>query len=673
MAERRRRWSRLLLACLLAMAAFAAPATSATSAALAADGGQQVAYGNDPLSLDAYQWRVANNQFDPYRNVATFYVDATGAQLDGLGRIKTNPLLSYDVIDVGELRTTNPDLYRALNPGSAVTRILRITSFNDPGASHSEQAIDFTLKQLKLDIGGGSGRLLAAFSERQPCPTCSSITANAKLLRWSRAYGRPPAGVSYANQKARDRAIAEVNNQATLDIAGDIYRMRRPLFSPPAAGAACGQASQPQAVQPPDMVLAAAVDCGPDPGGVDAEAGALERELARPEAPGGIDFSSLELRYVADTSGPGGPGLNYGFVAPATTGAANRGAGLDAARQASDSFFVWLELQPSRFTVNLNPTEPDRIVDAQLGRTDVGRILLEADFAMKKTVARLIHPDTPLGAQFWQQLQAGPDGGTCLSMRQWIVPAPATVHEVGDQLYILDAPLSVQLETDYLKGPGSEGAATCPGQDQAIGQHNEAVFRSMILPLVQQSVNQAPEYAALRRVYLTRVAAEWYRQRSAKRHTAYGSLIDRGNIAPWVSHQSWSPKTIFDQYVQSYRNGEFNVTHQTRQGNVIETRTYVFGGVDFTKIPELRLSGGQFDARAPGLQGRVQRSFDQPVADADGKRYWLGGTTVVHPRSPAASRPFPVAVPVLAVGFLVVVIAVSWLIARGIRPRRAAR
>jgi hypothetical protein len=249
-----------------------------------------------------------------------------------------------------------------------------------------------------------------------------------------------------------------------------------------------------------------------------------------------------------------------------------------------------------------------------------------------------------------------------MSMRQWIVPAPATVREDGDQLYILDAPLSVELESDYLNVPGAP-QYSCPGQDQSIQQHNEAVFRSMILPKVQQAVNQAPEYAALRRVYLSRVAAEWYRSRSQARTTAYGSLIDRSDINPWVSHQAWNPKDIFNAYVQSYTNGEFNVTHQTQNGDVIETRTYVYGGVDFTKVPEIKLTSGQFTARAPGQQAQVQRSLSQPVRTADGQTVWLGGTTVVRP--PAPTRPaLPLAPLIVAAAFLIVIIGPSWLIAR---------
>lgn len=62
----------------------------------------------------------------------------------------------------------------------------------------------------------------------------------------------------------------------------------------------------------------------------------------------------------------------------------------------SDAFFVWLLHPPESFWVNLSPTEEDRVIEHSLGRTDVGKVMLEADLLLKKTAARLLHPDHPL-------------------------------------------------------------------------------------------------------------------------------------------------------------------------------------------------------------------------------------------------------------------------------------
>jgi len=136
---------------------------------------------------------------------------------------------------------------------------------------------------------------------------------------------------------------------------------------------------------------------------------------------GGIDFSSLELRYIADPSTQGTRASAFAFKAvPGKSGGRRASIARRVVREASDAFFVWLALPPQSFTVNLNPSEPDRIVDSQLGRTDAGRILLEADLRMKKTVARLIHPRSRLGARFWaalDRLYESQSARACLSFR----------------------------------------------------------------------------------------------------------------------------------------------------------------------------------------------------------------------------------------------------------------
>lgn len=351
-------------------------------------------------------------------------------------------------------------------------------------------------------------------------------------------------------------------------------------------------------------------------------------DLAEDEL-GGVDFSTLQLRYVSDTYHHGS-GVQYAFTAGALADDQTSFGGQRAARLASDSFFVWLVLPPSAFTVNLNPDEPERIIDDRFGKTDAGRVLLEADLAMKKEVAEFIHPDTPGGQQFWAAL----GGDKCLSIRQWIVPDTATVRDSGDELFILDAPLLVKMEGDVFKTKGVLGEG-CAAQGEAVTRSNENVFRTMILPQVQNAINHAPEYADLRRVYTSRVAAEWFRQRSATRPTAYSDLIDTGDIGRWTSRENWSPREVFDRYVHSFKNGEFNLTRTTAAGDYL----YIYGGVDFTRVNRKGLGADAFAGRHPTRAAAVRDAVYGPVDE--GKQVWLGGRTTAVPPSEAFVKPAP--------------------------------
>jgi hypothetical protein len=506
-----------------------------------------------------------------------------------------------------------------------------------------------------------------------------------------RAIGSPrppggpllPAGPVSAGPEAAGSASTGPVSAGLLSAGPD---RRGPLF--PMAAARAGRAADcgPAPEESPAPGAAGAAAAG-------ASAGALARALASPvsAAPGGIDFSSLELRYISEAKVGDRRNVRYAFKGVPGIGiaggpAADRRAdtGLRVAQESSDAFFVWLALPTHRFTVNLNPSEPNRIVDPELGRTDAGRILLEADLRMKKTVAKLIHPDTRRGARFWNRLS-----GECLSFRQWIVPAPATVHETpAGELYILEAPLSVKMETEYLSGRGAGRIpANCPGGSAADQKRNEAVFREMILPEIERAVNTAPGYAALRRVYLSRVAAGWYRKRSASERMRFSGVIDSGDISRWTSRKPWRPTDVFKRYVRSFEDGEFKVTKRTTRGNVVEIRTYIYGGVDFTRIPRHAVDAPEFRGRWSGLSGTVTRALTRPALHAAsasggangagqgaGQQVWLGGTAV-SVREPLSSldlllRLLAVHAGSVVLGGLAVLLVLFGRRLRAPRPRR---
>jgi hypothetical protein len=335
--------------------------------------------------------------------------------------------------------------------------------------------------------------------------------------------------------------------------------------------------------------------------------------------PGGIDFTSLELRYLADTGSEKDPAMQYAFSAkPAAAGGEHREVGLRAAEQASDAFFVWLSLPRSAFWVNLNPDQPDRITDAQLGRTDVGRILLEADLELKKTRGRLIHPDTPLGAQYWESVYSAGLSSYCLSFRVWIAPGPAKIYEEHDAIHILDAPLVVQVAHQEVR----TRPAGCKAPPTDIADQQEDLERRLVLPQLQQAVNEAPEYAGLRQVYLSRVAAEWYRQRSEHQPTGFSNLVDDGDINRWVSADPWSPTDVFDRYRTSYLQGEYTAQHRGRNG----IANVSVGGVDFHAVELTRVGTDELRTAWSGVADTVDKAFDHPTQGKDG-RFWLGSTT----------------------------------------------
>ncbi|KOU55070.1 hypothetical protein ADK57_45870 [Streptomyces sp. MMG1533] len=644
-----------------------------------------------PLLLPVFQLRLklyevllksrpkyAYLAFDEYRNGASDLIDPRKLNQEQLATLlkgnvrSTGRVWQGTMVDLSAVGTylNSKDLADLQKSGES--RLVALSALNVQGKEHSEGVIDAVLNGLHISPQAKR----AGSSEHQQCWECANFYHPDTPTHFAADYDINSAEVKDLDSKIisieeqgkkRGFRESEINKQISKTIAefekktkernrqaarklhgyivdakksaedsvGKVGKQLGSVMSNPATPCPPGQSPQAGGAPAKGFMLAAAAadPCGGKESSTSsAPLTGLSQALAVPgTAPGGIDFSSMQLRYLSD---PGdGSGLQYSFQAQRDpmNGDLRASTGLNAARLTSDAFFVWLSLNPSDFWVNLNPDEPDRIVDDQLGRTDAGRVMLEADLRMKKTVGELIHPHTALGRKFWDGVQ-----GDCMSFRNWILPAPASVHQDGDKLYILHAPLDVQMETQYLERLGESDTATCPEQDQATEDRNEEHFRTLILPKLKHAINTAPEYAALRRVYLARVAAEWYRELSRAKDTTYGDLIDSGDIDGWQTTADWKPTDTFDKYVDSYKKGEFKVTDRTTSGNTTYVHTYVYGGVDLTGISIKKVADERFTADFAGLPQSIDRSLKAPSSADGDDTVWLGSPT---PRQAAGLGP----------------------------------
>lgn len=363
----------------------------------------------------------------------------------------------------------------------------------------------------------------------------------------------------------------------------------------------------------------------------------LADELSNPaEAldPGGIDFTSLQLSYVS-LGGAHKADVQYAMNsdgAPVTT---NSNTGLNTAQEDSNAFFTWLTLSPKSFWVNLEPNSPPRIIDPTFALTDAGRVLLQSDLLLKEAMEQAQTPATSAGAQYFQgianlqPLVTAADQTPCVGYRIWIVPGVATVHATKTQLYILSAPLTVKLAV-VTHLPGQVLHPLCPQDAFYTGE--EALMRQLLLPEVIQEVNTAPQFEPLRRVYMSRVAAQWARQEAGRR-TPLGRLVNSGLHRNQLARPRWSPDAVWEQYLQQLDAPPTPVTVPiTQNGATVNWTFQVYGGVDFThKIRMANTGKREFNTRWPGLAAAARRAVKRP-STADGTTLVGGGTTFTHAR-----------------------------------------
>ncbi|MFK0045990.1 hypothetical protein ACIQU4_18095 [Streptomyces sp. NPDC090741] len=341
--------------------------------------------------------------------------------------------------------------------------------------------------------------------------------------------------------------------------------------------------------------------------------------------PGGVDFTTMELRYVGGLEK--GKGMSYSMRADQMPDPDNNpGFGGEARMQlSSDALFTWLALTPEKFWVNLNPDQPGKVMDAKFGKTDAGRVLLDADLVMKHDFSEALNPDKHPGGKLYWDTAPRRNGIPCFpGTRFWIEPDEAKVREQDGGIYILESPMDVSaqwLDVDYTV-PGS---TECTDLSDAEKKAIERSVNANIVPVIQERVNKDPKYAELRAVYNARVAAEYIRQQDAKSPTDFHDIIDSNDVSAWpirAPHEDWTREKVWDAYMQSIKEGiEW---FELEYGGKLYKQGV--GGVDFSKQPKQNIPKAQFDTQNRDLDNTTVnsgKSDDASYRDLD--TLYLGG------------------------------------------------
>ncbi|MFH0790071.1 MAG: hypothetical protein V2A64_00390, partial [Candidatus Omnitrophota bacterium] len=303
-------------------------------------------------------------------------------------------------------------------------------------------------------------------------------------------------------------------------------------------------------------------------------------------------------------------------------------------------FFIGLSLPNESFWVNLRPDTSDNILDKEIEKTDIGRILLEADVQLKKDTARWTSPEAKEGKEYWDKLYKkaeelfGYENITIPTLtRPWIVPNEIIIRETSTNAYIYKATLKVMLEEDYLKG-NIVGAGLVPARYEfkdtrlkELNTYSTQLIKELIIPKLTKEVNTAKRYAPLRQVYYSLILAQWFKQRFRAESIVHSpqfidknnvgdgparpdnnrinNMIDSGNLSGLTSKQAWDKQTYYQEYRKSFKDGEYNIKQPMRTPFGQSIRSYFSGGVALQGIPEI--------ASAGNVQGSAKIDFPKLV------------------------------------------------------------
>ncbi len=240
----------------------------------------------------------------------------------------------------------------------------------------------------------------------------------------------------------------------------------------------------------------------------------------------------------------------------------------------------------------------------------------------------------------------------------WIVPDAATVVEKDGFAYITESKLTVMLDEDYhlssqvsfkgtvpalqvsskgsvpvlqvspngsvpalqgsskgsvpaLQGtvPGDKGTAldvkiekvgTVPTfSSNDVSKLSTAVFHEMILPKLVEEVNTGKNFAQTRQVYQSVILATWYKK--ALKDSLLGRIYaDKSKVAGVESDVKDIKQKVYDQYLQAFKKGAYNVIKEESNGTDDPIpRKYFSGGLRWD--PKVRFDKSSSALNAVGL------------------------------------------------------------------------
>jgi len=256
-------------------------------------------------------------------------------------------------------------------------------------------------------------------------------------------------------------------------------------------------------------------------------------------------------------------------------------------------FLAALTIKEDDLWVNLSPYEKDRMIPQELGQTEMGRDLLAQDYILKQLTASLIYPGKQLGKEFWNRVysKAQAEYGTTqipinTFNKVWIVAEKAKIAENGDTAFVTGGHLKVMLEEDYLSLQRHNGVI--PSEAKQLHTLSSNIVRQIILPEIENEVNQGKNFSPLRQMFYSMILASWYK--SAIKNALLNQVFtDRKMVGGLAVLDQLKVKDIYAKYLQAYKKGVFNFIKEDRDLLTAHTipRKYFSGGVVVYSTPAI--------------------------------------------------------------------------------------
>lgn len=253
-------------------------------------------------------------------------------------------------------------------------------------------------------------------------------------------------------------------------------------------------------------------------------------------------------------------------------------------------FLAAIGVKEDDLWVNLSVYEQDKIIEHHLSQTALGRDMLAQDYVLKQISSSLIHPQKGLGKDFWktvyQKMQdrfGTTDIPIDMFQKIWIVPDIAQIYEKENIVYITKARLKLLLASDDMAM-----LKESLNKNDAQNIFDDAM-REIIIPMLEQELNEGKTFALMRQIYHAVILAKWYRERM--QDSIWSKFyIDQKKLKGVVINDGQIKNDIYQRYTLAYQKGVFNIVEEDGvQGDSIPKK--YFAGGEQLQIAQLDKTG----------------------------------------------------------------------------------
>lgn len=266
-----------------------------------------------------------------------------------------------------------------------------------------------------------------------------------------------------------------------------------------------------------------------------------------------------------------------------------------------DYFWTGIVARNEDVWVNLAPDERNRMLPEYLGGTNLGRVMIEMDYNMKRLCASLLHPDCETGQAYWKEVfrLAQERFGTSSVpyapfFRVWLVPGEIVIKEGQGWMTIAEARLNALCESDFTP-PGAAASAAQPAEPTAA--ICDEAFKKVVLPVVAREVQEGTNWIPIREVFSSLVVSSWCKARFEKT-ALFSEVMNTGSVeklkqSHWMDSEPTfnnmavpENKEYYDKYMEIFTRGVFYTVRDEYDPFCHRkvARVYFSGSIDFRGI-----------------------------------------------------------------------------------------